>query len=203
MHQRRPPLLILFALLFLLASSPLGKAQTQAVPPGSIEVQKVLVNILDTPKYNISGDSKRVPSPQKWIEIEVEFTSKLPYIPELTFNYFVALDVKNTNTVLTGTVNHISITGGEQRYSSMYLAPQTIAAVLQGRSSFRPNIVDQATVQVSYQGTPLAEGSFQKSPPPPWWTNLRQMAGLLLNKNETPFAPLWWDRYEAIKAGGR
>jgi hypothetical protein len=26
-----------------------------------------------------------------------------------------------------------------------------------------------------------------------------QVAGFLLNKNETPFAPLYWDRYEQIK----
>ena len=31
---------------------------------------------------------------------------------------------------------------------------------------------------------------------------LQQVPGLLLNKNETPFAPLYWDRYEQIKPPG-
>ena len=30
-----------------------------------------------------------------------------------------------------------------------------------------------------------------------------QVAGLVLNKNETPFAPLYWDRYEQIKNARR
>jgi len=178
-------------------------AQQVQVPPGSIEIKEVKVNVLETPKYNVSGDSKRVPSPQQWIEIETEFESKLPYIPELTFNYFVALDVQQTQAVMTGSVTHISITQGDENYSSMYISPGTIAAVLGGRSSFRPDIIDQATVQIMYQGTPLAEGSLNSNPPSPWWTSLRQMTGLLLAKNETPFAPLWWDRYEAIKPSGR
>jgi len=29
--------------------------------------------------------------------------------------------------------------------------------------------------------------------------NLPHLAGLVLNKMETPFAPLYFDRYEAIK----
>ena len=33
--------------------------------------------------------------------------------------------------------------------------------------------------------------------------NLPHMTGLVLNKNETPFAPLYYDRYEAIKASSR
>ena len=30
--------------------------------------------------------------------------------------------------------------------------------------------------------------------------NLPQVTGMVLNKTQTPFAPLYWDRYEAIKA---
>ena len=32
---------------------------------------------------------------------------------------------------------------------------------------------------------------------------LPAVAGFTLNKNETPFAPLYWDRYEQIKPAGR
>jgi len=32
--------------------------------------------------------------------------------------------------------------------------------------------------------------------PPQWFATL---AGFVLNKNETPFAPLYWDRYAQIK----
>jgi hypothetical protein len=38
---------------------------------------------------------------------------------------------------------------------------------------------------------------------PQWYATLPAVTGLLMNKNETPFAPLYWDRYEQIKATGR
>jgi len=34
---------------------------------------------------------------------------------------------------------------------------------------------------------------------PQWYATLPQVAGLVLNKNETPFMPLYWDRYCQIK----
>jgi len=176
-------------------------AQQPQIEPGAIKINEVVVNILDTPSYNVSGTRKRTPNSKQWIEIETEFETALPYIPELTFKYYVAIDGENTQAVLTGSVTHISITQGDnnEKYSSMYIAPQTIAAVLRGRSSFRPDLVDQATVQILYQGQLLAEASVNSGIQSQWWTALRQMDGLLLKKNDTPFAPLWWDRYEIIK----
>jgi len=35
--------------------------------------------------------------------------------------------------------------------------------------------------------------------PPQWFATLPPIAGFVLNKNETPFAPLYWDRYAQIK----
>jgi len=40
------------------------------------------------------------------------------------------------------------------------------------------------------------KGSPKNTPPP----NLPRFPGMVLNKMETPFAPLFFDRYEAIKA---
>jgi hypothetical protein len=33
--------------------------------------------------------------------------------------------------------------------------------------------------------------------------NLPRFEGMLLTKSDTPFAPLWFDRYEAVKPEGR
>jgi hypothetical protein len=35
--------------------------------------------------------------------------------------------------------------------------------------------------------------------PPQWFAALPPIAGFVLNKNETSFAPLYWDRYAQIK----
>ena len=37
--------------------------------------------------------------------------------------------------------------------------------------------------------------------PPQWYNALQGIAGFVLNKNETPFAPLYWERYPQIKSG--
>jgi len=35
---------------------------------------------------------------------------------------------------------------------------------------------------------------------PQWFAALPALSGFILNKNETPFAPLFWGRYEQIKS---
>jgi short-subunit dehydrogenase len=57
-------------------------------------------------------------------------------------------------------------------------------------------------VQIVQQGAVKSELSLERGAPQ-WFASVPQMAGSLLNKNETPFAPLYWDRYEQIKATNR
>jgi hypothetical protein len=54
-------------------------------------------------------------------------------------------------------------------------------------------------VQTVQQGAVKSELS-QDRAQPQWFAALPQIAGSVLNRNETPFAPLYWDRYEQIKA---
>jgi hypothetical protein len=58
--------------------------------------------------------------------------------------------------------------------------------------------VQNIAVQIAQQGAVKDELSLTRAPPR-WYASLPQLAGFLLNKNETPFAPLYWDRYEQIK----
>jgi hypothetical protein len=44
-----------------------------------------------------------------------------------------------------------------------------------------------------------AEASLNRAAPQ-WFATLPQVSGFVLNKNQTPFAPLYWDRYEQIKS---
>jgi len=57
-------------------------------------------------------------------------------------------------------------------------------------------------VQIVQQGAVKNELSLARAPAQ-WFATLPQISGFVLNKNETPFAPLYWDRYEQIKAFGR
>ena len=62
-----------------------------------------------------------------------------------------------------------------------------------------PTAIQNIAVQIVQQGAVKDELSLVRAQPQ-WYASLPQVPGLLLNKNETPFAPLYWDRYEQIKA---
>jgi hypothetical protein len=49
------------------------------------------------------------------------------------------------------------------------------------------------------QGTIKSELSLTRARPQ-WYSAIPNVSGFMLNKNETPFAPLYWDRYEQIKS---
>jgi hypothetical protein len=57
-------------------------------------------------------------------------------------------------------------------------------------------------VQIVQQGAVKSELSIERQAPN-WFTSMPQVTGMVLNKNETPFAPLYWDRYEQIKTPAR
>jgi hypothetical protein len=57
-------------------------------------------------------------------------------------------------------------------------------------------------VQLVIKGQVLATKSFKAQGDQQWWQSLQQTAGLVLNKNQTPFSALIWDRYEQIKTPG-
>jgi hypothetical protein len=53
-------------------------------------------------------------------------------------------------------------------------------------------------VQIVQQGAVKDELSMVRAAAQ-WYKSAPALNGFLLNKNETPFAPLYWDRYEQIK----
>jgi len=83
--------------------------------------------------------------------------------------------------------------------SVMYISPRTLERFFDGKA---PGTAASALVDVGVtitkQGQLVAEKSWKGKGQ--WWSSLEQVNGYVLNKNETPFAPLAWDYYEAIKA---
>ena len=99
-----------------------------------------------------------------------------------------------------GDVTHVNVLPGQSLFSVMYVAPRSMIQLLKGQP-FTVNSVANAEVQILKPGVgaPLAVKQLKPGPPLDK-SSLPQVAGLLLNKNETPYAPLYYDRYEAIKA---
>ncbi len=161
------------------------------IGPGAIKITKVQPAVVKTPDIQFSKSAEKRSKPGDWLEVEVEFEVKAEEIDELTFAYTIMVEGK----LLDGTVTHINVPKGRERYSIMYVAPRTLEKLTGGRP-LSPASIQNAWVIVTRQGQPLDQAAFKNAPIPP----LPRISGVVLNKSETPFAPLFWDRYEAIKA---
>ena len=67
-----------------------------------------------------------------------------------------------------------------------------------GNRPATPNAVQNIAVQIVQQGAVKDEMSTAHAAPQ-WYAAMPQLTGFVLNKSQTPFAPLYWDRYEQIK----
>jgi hypothetical protein len=80
----------------------------------------------------------------------------------------------------------------------MYVPPRVLARFANNRP-ITENLCQNVAVQIVQQGTVKTETSLNRAAPQ-WFATLPQVAGFVLDKNQTPFAPLYWDRYEQIKS---
>lgn len=79
----------------------------------------------------------------------------------------------------------------------MYVTPITLQRLMLGRAITNDALQD-AAVRLMQLGA-LKDELSALCAAPQWYATLPQVTGLALNKNETPFAPLYWDRYCQIK----
>jgi hypothetical protein len=178
------------------------------VPNTEFRILKIEPQFLDSPAYSGARYDKRGSRAKQWLEVEVtfEWQPRLrdpKYTDELTFNYYILLKNKSVlypqGTLLVGSVAHTSIPQERDMHSVVYISPRALERFFDGRV---PGNVDQALVDVGVtitkQGQEVAATSW-KSRTGSWWPQFQQTTGFVLNKNETPFAPLAWDYYEAIK----
>ena len=180
-----PAVVVLVALAFsATAQTPVG--------PGSVKLGKVEVSAPNTPEYQITGGPAKRSRVGKWLEMEVEYATIPEEIDELTFKYSVLFEKK----LLSGEVSYVSIRKAKDHFAVMYISPKVIDRITQGKA-LTATSVDNVWVEVSARGQVLDKASFKPGAMP----NVPQVGGLISNKNDTPFAPLFFDRYETIKQG--
>ena len=161
------------------------------------QITKITKNLITTPQYSYGG-AQQYQSNQRdhWLEVEVEFSAAPEFTDELTFKYFILENGK----VLTGEVIHTNVPAGKGNRSVMYVSPRVLARFNANRPVI-PTSIQNIAVQIVQQGAVKDEASLTRAAAQ-WYTTLPQAPGFLLNKNDTPFAPLYWDRYEQIKPSG-
>ena len=195
------------ALLAVLAIHGVSAQQSNT----DFKIAKITPDLVTTPDYSftLGPQGKKVSKNKEWLEAEVSFdwqprNPKPEFLDELTINYFILLNDKSREnpqgTLLTGSVTHVAIPQSKALNSVMYVSPRALERFFAGKvpTTASAAVVDVG-VTISQQGQPVAELSWKGKGR--WWEQQgKPTPGYLLNKNETPFAPLAWDYYEAIKA---
>jgi hypothetical protein len=177
-------------LLVLLSLGGIAVARADA----NFQVMKITKNLISSPGFTFVGAEQFAQNLRdRWLEIEVEFVSVPEFSDDLTFKYYVLVG----NKVLTGEVTHMNVPAGRENRSVMYVPPKVLTRFNSGRAVTLTSIGNIA-VQVVQQGAVKSELSLERAAAN-WFGTVSQVSGLILNKNETPFASLYWDRYEQIK----
>jgi hypothetical protein len=170
----------------------------QSARGSEFQVTRITKNLITPPQYTYTGAQQyQANQRERWLEVEVEFAAAPEFTDELTLKYFILVSGK----LLTGEVTHVNVPAGRENRSVMYVSPRALARAM-GNRALTPNAIQNIAVQIVQQGSVKSELS-QDRAQPGWFTSMPAVAGSVLNKNETPFAPLYWDRYEQIKSSSR
>ena len=181
----------LFAFCLLAFIAPLFAAP-------DFQIKKVDVAFISSPEYSTNPPIHQARA-EKWMEVEVTFSAAPAFTDELTFNYYILF----AKRLFVGHVTHVGIPGGtkgQELRSVAYVSPAAINEILAGQP-LNVGALGQVSVTITKAGisAPIDVKSFKPGATGEWWATMKQEEGFVVNKSETPFAPLYWDRYVALK----
>ncbi|MFC4992789.1 Amuc_1102 family pilus-like protein [Rubritalea tangerina] len=178
---------------------------------GNAEASDPKFDTLQSPV--VGGNTERKSwKPKDWLEAEVKFKVEMPktyrqsFVDSVTVKWYVAVKPEGSRDVyiLEKEVEHVNVPVGEDVYSSVYLSPSAIKRI-SGSDRASKGVIEAIGGEVIVNGTTRESNKkryFAYGEKVGWWTKTKASRldrVPLLNKNETPFKFLWWDRYAEIK----
>jgi hypothetical protein len=211
------PATILPVLFLALCGLPL-----QAQVKSEFSIKKIDPALVDTPQISAGTYRKQQPGaarPTPWLEVDVNFerdevSKEAPkFSDDLTVNFYIllnnsAISEDKQPTLLTGSTTISDVPYGKGLHVAAFVAPQTLARYFDGKA---PINIQQAVVDVgvtiSNATGVVAISSFKSAEVAKqgkgWWESdagMTKVTGRVLEKNQTPFAPLAWDYYLPSKS---
>lgn len=163
------------------------------------QISDIAPEVMKTPDFNFQyGPRDSKTDVQDWVQVEVTFEAAPEFTDEVTVKYYIAINKQ----LLVGEVTHINVPQGSDLHSVMYVPPRTLQRLMGGKAMTK-NSFDNIAVQMLVKGQLVAQKSWKGGGNENWFQQVQQIPNLVLNKSETPFAPLYWDRYEMIKVNTR
>jgi hypothetical protein len=193
----------------IIAALTLGSAFGQAV-----KVTGEAPAFDDLPSPQFAGVKNKRFTPLDWLEIEAALKVEMSPEPasktcdKMTIKWYVAVkNVEKPGTFLlfSKEIEHVNVPLNEEIYGSVFISPASLRRIT-GSGTGGKGAVEFVGYEVLVNGEKKAEGTNKGKPG--WWNTgsekiSRSEAVPLLNKNETPFSAMWWDRYPEISAERR
>jgi hypothetical protein len=186
--------LALSGMLLGLAGNTLAQGGTGRA---EIEIKNIRQQQVDAPNYGGTSDLGGRPSTlwRKWLKIEVQFDNKHEWADDVQVKYYVLMGKGEDRRLFVGEVTHINVAKGSQHYSAMFMQPNTLKRYGAGQ-------IEQITVRIFHKGT-LVSTMSEPSVRDGWWDRFQPTSGYLLSPQETPWAPIADERFEAVKPSTR
>ena len=145
-----------------------------------------------TPKFNNNANEPQAKA-ENWARISVQYETDVEWTDALEFRYMVLVKHPKTSafSMFPVAVTYIDIPKGKRHTSTVFLRPNTLK---------RYGNVEWAGVKIYLKGkdAPVAVAQMPNDPRP-WTAKFTTKAGVLLNRDQTPFAQVAIDNYETIK----
>lgn len=189
-------------------------APCSALAQYKVNIDKPEVEDIQSPDNAGSIGGNKSFSPKDWMEIEVKFRIEAKdkdkkFADKVTIKWYVAAKNPEKNgrgfILLEKEITHINVPVGEDVYASIYLSPNSVQRLTGSDKISKSDIKNVGGTFVIDGLTPVDQkkGFFSLDGTKVWW-NSGELARYdkipLLNKAETPFKFLWWDRYAEIEA---
>jgi hypothetical protein len=187
--------------------------------PGSAFGQAVKVtaespSFDDLPSPQFAGVKNKRFTPLDWLEIEVPMKVEMSPEPpsktcdKLTIKWYVAVknvDKPGTFLLFSKEIDHVNIPLNEEVFGSVFISPASLRRIT-GSGTGGKGAVEFVGYEILVNGEKKAEGTNKSKPG--WWNTAsdkisRSEVVPLLNKSETPFSAMWWDRYPEISVERR
>mgnify|MGYP003336547694 CR=1 FL=1 len=170
----------------------------QAAARGDFEIKNIRQQQVDAPSYGGNADLGGRPATlwRKWLKIEVQFESKAEWADDVQVKYYVLMGKGEDRKLFTGEVTHINVAKGQQHYSAMFIQPNTLKRYGAGQ-------IDQVTVRIFHAGKLASSVSDPPAAREGWWEKFTPTLGYLLAPQDTPWAPIADERFEAVKPSTR
>ncbi|MGL4398760.1 MAG: Amuc_1102 family pilus-like protein [Luteolibacter sp.] len=168
----------------------------------------------DLPSPQFAGVKNKSFKPLDWLEIEVPLKVEMKPEPasktcdKMTIKWYVAVknvDKPGTFLLFSSDVDHVNVPLNEEVYGSVYVSPASLRRIT-GSGTGGKGAVEFVGYEILVNGEKKAEGTNKGKPG--WWNTAsdkisRSEVVPLLNKSETPFSAMWWDRYPEISVERR